>query len=172
MARRAKQAGLNARMYRHFAVVTLCLTGALAIFADGEKRDAVAGELAKREQRAELKRAEIEKFGKPRLVIHPRQPHASAGFDYGGSAGKFGEPMDRAGSHAQDIADFRPRNSTTRVGADIDYAALGLTRAEFERLDPSEQEALLREFRRLRAGQARSLLQGSLARGGGSALDY
>ena len=41
MARRARPTGLNAKVYRHFAVITVCLTGTLAIFADGENRAAV-----------------------------------------------------------------------------------------------------------------------------------
>ncbi|MBM0168869.1 hypothetical protein [Altererythrobacter sp. C41] len=159
-------------MYRHFAVVTVCLTGALAILADGENREAVADELARRDRQAELKRAEAEKFGAPKLVTSSDQRggHAAT-FDYGGTPSTFGAPMDTAGAGAES-ASYLPRNSTTRVGTGIDYAALGLTEEEFERLSPSEREALLREFRQLRSRQARSLLEGSLARGGGSSLDY
>lgn len=173
MARRANPAALNAKMYRHFAVVTVCLTGALAILADGENREAVADELAKREQRAELERVEAEKFGQPRLVtsVARRGDGHSATFDYGGT-GEFGAPMDSVGGHAQGGSGSLPRNSTARVGTGIDYAALGLTKEAFERLDPAEREALMREFRQLRTRQARSLLEGSLARGGGETLDY
>ncbi|MGV2496184.1 hypothetical protein [Altererythrobacter sp. Ery1] len=173
MARRVNPAVLNAKMYRHFAVVTVCLTSALAILADGENREAVADELARRDRQAELKRAEAEKFGTPELITSSalRGGHA-ASFDYGGTASTFGAPMDTAGASTQGESGYLPHNSTTRVGTGIDYAALGVTKEEFERLDPSEQEALLREFRQLRSRQARSLLEGSLARGGGSSLDY
>jgi hypothetical protein len=173
MARRANPAALNAKMYRHFAVVTVCLTSAIAILADGENREAVADELARREQRAELKRAETEKFGAPKLVASSalRGGHAAT-FDYGGTASSFGAPMDTAGANAQGGSGLLPHNSTTRVGTGIDYAALGLTKEEFEQLAPSERDALLREFRQLRSRQARSLLEGSVARGGGSSLDY
>lgn len=162
MARRARKPAVDARMYRHFAVVTVCLTAALAIFADGENRKAVTDEIAARERQAALERAEVEKFGQARLVDRSRA--SAATFDYGGSA-DFGAPMDGAGGD-DDGSSYAPRrNSTTRV-VGIDYAALGLTREEFERLDPAEQEVLLREFRDLRARQSRSLLEGSAARGG------
>lgn len=36
------QAVSTARMYRHFAVVTIVVTALIALFADGEKREAVA----------------------------------------------------------------------------------------------------------------------------------
>lgn len=171
MARRANPAALNAKMYRHFAVVTVCLTSAIAILADGENREAVADELARREQQAELKRTEAEKFGTPRLVTSSAQRggHAAT-FDYGGTASTFGAPMDTAGTEGGN--GYLPHNSTTRVDTGIDYAALGLTKEEFEQLEPSEREARLREFRQLRSRQARSLLEGSLARGGGTSLDY
>lgn len=173
MARRANPAALNAKMYRHFAVVTVCLTGALAILADGENREAVAEELARRDRQAELKRAEAAKFGAPKLVTSSdRRGGHAATFDYGGTASTFGAPMDTAGAGAGSASGYLPRNSTTRVGTGIDYAALGLTKEEFEQLAPSEREALLREFRQLRSRQARSLLEGSLARGGGTSLDY
>lgn len=164
MARRARKPAVDARMYRHFAVVTVCLTAALAIFADGESRKAVTDEIAARERRAALERAEVEKFGQAKLI--DRSGASTATFDYGGSA-DFGAPMDGTGS--DDGSSYVPRrNSTTQVGSGIDYAALGLTQEEFERLDPSAQEALLREFRALRARQTRSLLEGSAARGGGA----
>lgn len=43
MARLNKtQAVSTARMYRHFAIVTIVVTALIALFADGEKREAVA----------------------------------------------------------------------------------------------------------------------------------
>ena len=171
MVRRARKPAMDARMYRHFAVVTVCLTAALAIFADGESRKAMGDGIAAHERRAALERAEVEKFGQAKLIDRSGAAGGPAAtFDYsGGSA--FGAPMDSAGSAEQDSSYAPRRNSTTRVGTGIDYAALGLTQAEFERLDPSEQQALLREFRALRARQTRSLLEGSAARGGGE-LEY
>lgn len=171
MARRTRKAAVDAKMYRHFAVVTVCLTAALAIFADGENRKAVAEGIEAHERQTALERAEVAKFGQAKLVDRSgRSSNHAASFDYGGDS-DFGAPMDSAGSAEQDSSYAPRRNSTTRVGTGIDYAALGLTQAEFERLDPSEQQALLREFRALRARQTRSLLEGSAARGGGE-LEY
>ena len=165
MVRRSRNAKLNTNMYRHFAVITVCLTAALAMFADGESRDAVADELAAREQKAKLEKAEVEKFGKAKLVSAPAKP--SAGFDTTGS-GDFGAPMDDPGGGGFDPGFAPRRNTTSQVGATVDYAALGLPKEQFDQLDPSEQEMLMREFRELRARQTRSLLEGSAARGGGA----
>ena len=167
MVRRARKPAMDARMYRHFAVVTVCLTAALAIFADGESRKAMGDGIAAHERQAALERAEVEKFGQAKLIDRSGAAGGPAAtFDYsGGSA--FGAPMDSAGSGDGDFSHTPRRNNATRVGTGIDYAALGLTQAEFEQLGPTEREALLREFRNLRARQARSLLEGSAARGTG-----
>lgn len=166
MARRANPA-IDAKMYRHFAVVTVCLTAGLAIFADGESRQAVADEISAREDQAALERAEVAKFGPAKLITGSGTPAPSASFAYDGSGGEFGAPMDGTGSRDQGASYVPRRNTTSRVGAEIDYAALGLTKAEYDELDPAAQQALLREFRELRARQTRSLLEGSAARGGG-----
>ena len=63
MARRTRKAAVDAKMYRHFAVVTVCLTAALAIFADGENRKAVAEGIEAHERQTALERAEVAKFG-------------------------------------------------------------------------------------------------------------
>ncbi|MEC9068111.1 MAG: hypothetical protein VX569_12615, partial [Pseudomonadota bacterium] len=65
MARRARPTGLNAKVYRHFAVITVCLTGTLAIFADGENRAAVAHTIDYREGQTPLAQADARQEGKP-----------------------------------------------------------------------------------------------------------
>ncbi|WP_374405546.1 hypothetical protein [Pelagerythrobacter sp.] len=161
------QAAMNAKMYRHFAVVTVCLTAGLAIFADGESRQAVADEIAAHEAQTDLERAEVAKFGQPKLLIGSGQPAQSASFDYGGGGGAYGAPMDPLGGSDRSASSAPRRNTTTRAGTGIDYAALGLSKAQFDELDPATQQELLRQFHETRARQTRSLLEGSAARGGG-----
>ena len=55
------------RMYRHFAVVTVILTLCIAIFADGENREAISAEIKSQNQRAELNQADAVKFGSRKL---------------------------------------------------------------------------------------------------------
>ena len=172
MARRASPTGLNAKVYRHFAVITVCLTGTLAIFADGENRAAVAETIDDREEQTRLAEAEARKYGKPRLInaagARPRQRPAR--FDHGDAGGEFGAPMDRVavtelGSGRQPA---RGGGAVGGAGAGpvVDYTALGMTRAEFESLSPSQQRALLEQLRDRRARQARALLERSAERSG------
>ena len=44
MARRAQTKAVTAQMYRHFAVLTVGVTLAVGVFADGESRKAIASE--------------------------------------------------------------------------------------------------------------------------------
>ena len=59
----AETLAIPPKMYRHFAVVTVLITLLIAIFADGENRQAIGSELKAQQQQTELRRAEAEKFG-------------------------------------------------------------------------------------------------------------
>lgn len=56
-------------MYRHFAVITIAVTGCIALFADGDKREMVKDEIAKREMRNEMLEAEAQKIGARRMAM-------------------------------------------------------------------------------------------------------
>jgi hypothetical protein len=47
-------------MFRHFAVLTLAITGLLAMFAGGENREAFEQQLAQNQENKKLKEAELE----------------------------------------------------------------------------------------------------------------
>lgn len=66
-------------MYRHFAVVTVCLTFALAIFADGENRSAMAEELTEQQQQAELQRQSADMVGPVTVAGKKPGPAADPG---------------------------------------------------------------------------------------------
>jgi hypothetical protein len=84
-------------MYRHFAVITLLLTTALAMFADGENREA---------QAAHTTRPAAEPAAPAVIATAPRttapQSAGSWGFDADGESG-FGQPMERLISGASSI---------------------------------------------------------------------
>lgn len=46
------------QMIRHFAVITILLTATIAIFADGERRDAIGAEIKSQQERTALVEAE------------------------------------------------------------------------------------------------------------------
>ncbi|MFM5929539.1 MAG: hypothetical protein ACKOPQ_01375 [Novosphingobium sp.] len=51
------------KMIRHFAVVTVIITACIALFADGERRQAMADEVDQQRQQAELRQAEAAQSG-------------------------------------------------------------------------------------------------------------
>ncbi|MEC9066208.1 MAG: hypothetical protein VX569_02890, partial [Pseudomonadota bacterium] len=112
------------------------------------------------------------KYGKPRLInaagARPRQRPAR--FDHGDAGGEFGAPMDRVAVTELGSGRQPPRGGGAVGGAGagpvVDYTALGMTRAEFESLSPSQQRALLEQLRDRRARQARALLERSAERNG------
>ena len=156
-------------MYRHFAVVTVALTAGLAMFADGERRGAMAEELEAREQRQRLEIASQEKFGKPKLV--KRNPQATAG-SFGDDGGAFGEPSDDTGGYGGGIVpeDFAP----PLAFAPAAYNLFGLTDAEWAGLTAEQRADLRRQALAeaeeansdLRRGQIAALRQASASRAG------
>lgn len=91
-----------AKMYRHFAIVTIAGTLLLAIFSKGENRQAIDQKVAEQQAAAKAQRdATREKFGTARLIREPQQ--ASNFDDYSDSDAGYGMPTDTTGSMVQDV---------------------------------------------------------------------
>ena len=135
------------RAYRHFAVITLCVTALMALFADGENRAAMAGELHSIRQRNELKQANSEKFGKKELLRGVRKGRSihDTHFDYSDADAGYGQPMDSVGARVQDTG-YGARIPQPRYvpGA---YARYQISEAELAKLTPEEREKLLKKLR-------------------------
>ena len=58
MARKAPTSPVSSKMYQHFAVVTVAITACLAVFADGEEKEAFQEQIAQRQALNELKAEE------------------------------------------------------------------------------------------------------------------
>jgi hypothetical protein len=82
------------KMYRHFAVITLLITACIAIFADGERREAMADEFAEQQQRQALREADATQNGPKKIVADPTFKRGGGGFGSEGVA-------DPGGSSAQ-----------------------------------------------------------------------
>ncbi len=50
-------------LFRHFAMITIAITGCVALFADGESREVIVAEVEARTERNDLLRAEADKLG-------------------------------------------------------------------------------------------------------------
>lgn len=61
MARVMPTSTISPKMFQHFAVITVVITGMLAMFADGEGREALEATVEKHQARAEADRIEQEK---------------------------------------------------------------------------------------------------------------
>lgn len=129
---------VNAKMYKHFAIVTVALTLFIALMADGEKRDAIA------EQAAEVQAyAEKPKSNTPTLVIKNSSVTNSndlGGFYSGGAPGILtpdGGFDSSLGGNPQLL-----RNLVAAV-TDAELARLGISRENFMAMTSKEQEAVL-----------------------------
>ena len=172
MVRRKHQPAVTAKMYRHFAVITVLVTGTLAIFADGGNRAAVAEEIREHEQKRELKQASVEKFGKPKLITSSANTGGSFDYSDSGFTGDGGGTFDASAADDSTRFDryrtYRPSGSMSTRAAPIEYSAMGVTKEEFEKMSPAEQRALIAKFRAEREEQTKSLLRGSAGRSGGA----
>jgi hypothetical protein len=156
-------------MYRHFAVVTVLLTAGIAMFAEGENRQARAAQVASQE-RARPKPA-VEALQPPPTRRKPRRRQQflqeTGGFD--GFDASFGMPMDLASS--------APSSPAGTAASDATQA--GYSEAYLSSLDPEERDLLLAGLAnegvlapRDRQRKSAALIAASQARSGASAANY
>lgn len=93
---------VSPKMLRHFAAATVAITFCVAIFADGEGREAIAAQVEAREARTNLLEVEAGKLGTRRVGLHnlklPKEgrAHIPFGQDVADGGGDYGAPMDSA----------------------------------------------------------------------------
>jgi hypothetical protein len=136
---------MSAKVYRHFAVVTVAVTAAMGMFADGETRDAAASEIAAHDQQVALARANAHKFGEPKLIRHSEQParvFGDSGFD-----GAMGEPMDEPDGGEDSGVGIQPEPASGD-GVPTGYTRYGLTSAEWAALAPEQREKIKSRYAR------------------------
>lgn len=134
MARRSKKKqAIDLKMYRHFAIATVAITAALAIFSDGGNRDAMidgAAQAAEAVEEAELSGIT--------LTEQPKRSAASA---------NYSDP--NSGSTASSGPSFS--QSSLRTGDTPAWVSrlhlLGYTLKEFQALPRDKQESLLKMLR-------------------------
>jgi len=165
MVRRAQSNAVTAQMYRHFAVLTVGVTLAVGVFADGESRKAIASEA-----RAA---APAPKAGPTELVRKDSRAHGSFASDEGFDQ-NFGAPMDSAGASAQD--GVLPDNLTQSPdpGVPAGFTQYGVSSAVWASLTEDQRKALMARQKAERAAaeaperakQIEDLLAASRARSG------
>lgn len=142
MARIAKPT-VPQKAYRHFAVVTVVVALLLALFANGESRQAVAEEMAQRDEQARLERISAERARGPRITR--REEASQARFD-GGDLEDFGKPMERLQSGGAGNTSINPyATGATRSGESV--VIPGYSRAYLDSLTEEQYQQLLRNTR-------------------------
>lgn len=164
--------GIDPKMYRHFAMITIAISVVIAVFANGETQDA----MAQNQRHTEMKRAEQKEFGKAKIGDHRKDNAKKRGGD--GFRGQFGEPMDGSRSSGGNSG-FIPANMTvapSQIIIEVDQAALA-------RMSPEQRKAYLKALederqRRTQQGpvmptreQVSSLAAMSAARSGSDEID-
>jgi hypothetical protein len=163
---RALPSAIPPKMYRHFATITVLLTLGIAMFAEGESREAAA---AQSEPRETVRRDEAEVVKPPiarRPAEHRQRPHQDRGFD--GFDPSFGTPMDNPLSS---LATY------TEVASVVSQA--GYSDRYFASLDAEERALLLDGLAKEgltspaeRERKTAALIAASEARSGGATANY
>ena len=166
MVRKAEATSITPKMYRHFAAVTLAATVGLAMFANGETREAVA--------------REVEQAGKPPAQAGPNDfvrkeapSQGSFGTDDWVDAG-FGQPTDRGGAAVHSGVIPGEPAAPPQAGMPVGYTLYGVSAQAWELLSDEQKKKLIADRQAAQAAAAKperaqeidALLAASRARSG------
>jgi hypothetical protein len=160
-----RKPAITPKVYRHFAAITVAITLTLGFFANGEGRQALADEVAEQQRHAELQRAQIARFGQPKLIQRqPKQPSGWSDPDGGFYAGSGGEWDGGGTTSVSGTWQGRAGTNSKMPGS---YAPYGIGQAEWEAMSEEEREAFLRAHAKpqpeLSAAQQQRAVEGLLA---------
>lgn len=140
------------KAYRHFAVVTVALTTLMAVFADGENREAISKTVEDQRQDQDLHREEAEKYGRPVLKI--KDSDSSKGGGHFASDAETGAGLVMVGGGGGSYSQHRSRAGVgARVAAGA-YRRQGITDEQLAKLTPGERDALLESLEEKEAAPA------------------
>lgn len=163
--------GIDPKMYRHFAMITIAISTVVGVFASGETQDA----MARNDRHTEMKQAEVRRFGS--VKIGDRRSGTTSR-DSGEFRGDFGEPMDGSASQGGNSS-YIPESMAIGpmpVMVEVDQATLA-------KMTPAQRKAYLKAIeaerkRRLGTGpfmptreQVSSLAAMSAVRSGSQKID-
>lgn len=94
------------KMYRHFAMITIAITACIALFADGERREAIGAEIRDDQQRQELRALDAQRNGPTRIGSNPQVQRGNGFGEEGSGDGDEGStdtdaPLETASVAAQ-----------------------------------------------------------------------
>lgn len=170
MVRKASRKPDTARMYRHFAAITLAVTAAMAMFADGEHRQAVAREIEVVSDPVENIRPGGLFAERKRAPAPAPAPVSSPGEDFDPA---FGSPMETVASSGSTTSFASPVAGLGGTQPGGDMAPPGISPQEWASTPPAQRGALVARRKAQRDAMGDPLEAASRARSGGSvaALD-
>lgn len=129
MARKStKQKAIDLKMYRHFAIITVAITVAMAVFADGENRKAIADTAAQAAAPSESPELSGIKLHETKQSEH---------------SANYADPSSGT-SYASGVSTSSALRTTGRPSWVDKLNRLGMTLAQFQALSREEQAALLK----------------------------
>lgn len=163
--------GIDPKMYRHFAGVTLAVSVVVGVFADGETQEA----MAQTEARTKLKAAEAKKNGPAKIGDNRTRQKGQ----FGGETSRYGEGSDSSIAGADPV--LKPTGPGLAAGPmpvwlEIDSATLA-------RMTPAQKAAYLKKLEEERQrretqgpvmptqAQISALAAASAARSGSDSID-
>lgn len=139
--------GIDPKMYRHFAVITVALSSVVALFANGDAQEAIAATERHGEMQAAKNRASKAK------LVDRRSGQRKSGGGGGGFSGQFGAPMDGspAASGNSSVLPAGMGIAPAQIIIEVDQGALA-------RMTPEQRAAYLKKLeeerqKRLEQGQ-------------------
>lgn len=96
----ARALPISPSVFRHFAIITIAITGCVALFADGESREAIVSQVEARSARNDLLKAEADKLGTRTLkasglrLRDSKRSYLAFAPDEPVSDSNYGAPMD------------------------------------------------------------------------------
>lgn len=154
-SRAKKRSAANAKMYRHFAVITLIITAVMGFVTSEEPRQAAVNQIDKVEQRIENERqADQKKYGSKILVNNAVEREAASGWSGGDGVGSYGQPMDAVGASVSESG-FAPAMAYNDAEMDPnDLTSYGARAEQVEELSDEEKKRLLEAAKRARYGNS------------------
>lgn len=170
---------VDAKIYKHFAVLTVVITACIGFFADTDNRQAIASEMDKRDQTVALRKAEEEKRAKHPVLENragngpPMADDLAGGYgaptDGGSGRGTASSVLPGAGSSGLRQACGRSaadRNALAKMGKEQAAAYL----AKLDEMDCSKA-AQSSQPHQPTPGEISALAAASAARSGSESVD-
>lgn len=161
--------GIEPKMYRHFAVITVALSTVVAVFANGDAQEAMA-----KSQKVAKHNAAETRVAKAKLTDKRSEKRRSGGG--GGFSGPYGAPMDGSGGGDSSYIPAGMVVTPAPIIIEVDQKALARMTPEqraayLRKLEEERQKRMAQEPLLPTQQQISALAEQSAARSGSESID-